>query len=42
MLNGESFQPCSRKMGPRRKGLQTSGTPAALASCSTRAAAGYE
>src|SRR6185295_8895567 len=42
MLNGESFQPCSLKIGPSRNGRQTSSTPALPAASSTRKAAGYE
>jgi hypothetical protein len=42
MLKGESFQPCSAKMGPKRKGSQRTGTPAAAAASSIRAAERYE
>src|SRR5215208_1365062 len=42
MLKGESSQPCSAKMGPKRNGSQRTGTPAAAAASSIRAAERYE
>src|SRR5918998_5610093 len=42
MLKGESSQPCSAKMGPRRNGSRRTETPAAAAAFSIRAAERYE
>ena len=42
-LNGESrIESCSLKIGPSRKGLYSSGTPARSQAASTRIAATYE
>jgi hypothetical protein len=41
-LNGESLQPCSLKIGPKRKGSQEIETPALVAKPSIRAAERYE
>ena len=35
-MKGESSQPCSAKMGPRRNGSQRTDTPAASAASSMR------
>ena len=40
MLNGESFQPCLPKIGPKRKGSQDTPTPESAARPSILAAAG--
>ena len=37
-MKGESSQPSSAKMGPRRNGSQRTGTPAAAAKSSIRVA----